>query len=97
MRSFPVTGRSSNDPRNDDSAGLHGLPKLFISSIWLPESTVSIVREQVRRQTGQWNLELRVPDDITHVPQVILPMSEDKEPENFFSQMALVICWVCVH
>jgi hypothetical protein len=45
---FLVTGRSSDDPRNDDSVGLHGLSKLFISSIWLPEPPVSIVREQIR-------------------------------------------------
>jgi hypothetical protein len=45
---FLVIGRSSDDPRNDDSAGLHGLSELFISSIWLPEPPVSVAGEQIR-------------------------------------------------
>jgi hypothetical protein len=46
--SLLVIGRPSDDPRNNDSFGLHGLSKLFISSIWLPEPPVSIVRKQIR-------------------------------------------------
>lgn len=48
-----AVGRPSDDPRDHDTAGLHGVPELSVSRLWLPELSVSAHRKQTGAETGK--------------------------------------------
>lgn len=48
-----AVGGPSDDPGDHDTVGLHGVPELSFSCLWLPELSVSAHRKQTRTEAGK--------------------------------------------